>query len=155
MTDGGRPSPDPQPSEWDVGGLHFAVSFRAPAGATFRLSGPVKGTRQELIRFDDFVDSPHYHAPADADPVLFDRASLGEPLDWLVHQMSDHLEEFLTSAGFESVLPMVDTQAVADSAERIRATMTDCVPEGFVRVPGIGLQRDAAGSAAEGSALRG
>jgi hypothetical protein len=148
MTDGERPSPasDPLPREWDVGGLHFAVSFRAPAGATFRLSGPVDGTRRELIRFDDFVDSPHYHAPAEGDPIVFDRASLGEPLDWLVHQISDHLEEFLTSAGFAAVLPMVDTTAAADSADRIRAAMTDCVPPGYVRVPGVGLQRDAAAS---------
>jgi hypothetical protein len=131
------------PREWDVGGLHFAVSFREPAGATFRLSGPVDGSRRELIRFDDFVDSPHYHAPADAEQIMFDRATLGEPLDWLVHQFSDHLEEFLTSAGFEAVLPLVDTRAVADSAERIRATMIACVPDGYVRVPGVGLQRDA------------
>jgi hypothetical protein len=127
--------------EWDVGGLHFAVSFRAPAGATFRLSGPVAGSRRELVRFDDFVDSPHYHAPADADPIMFDRADLGEPLDWLVHQISDHLEELLTSAGFGAMLPAVDTAAVAASAERLRTEMVACVPDGYVRVPGVGLQR--------------
>jgi hypothetical protein len=142
MTDGKR-----ETREWDVGGLHFAVSFRAPQGATFRLSGPVDGSRRELVRFDDFVDSPHYHAPAEGDAIMFDRSTQGEPLDWLVHQISDHLAEFLTTAGHEAVLPMVDTAAVAASAERLKGEMMQCVPDGYVRVPGIGLQR--AGSAAE------
>jgi hypothetical protein len=148
MTDGERESPasDPEPREWDAGGLHFAVSFRVPAGATFRMFGPVAGGRKELVRFDDFVDSPHYHAPADGDPILFDRAALGEPLEWLVRQVSDHLEEFLTSAGFAAVLPEVDTAAAAGSAEQIRAAMIDCVPDGYFRVAGVGLQRN--GSAA-------
>jgi hypothetical protein len=62
----------------------------------------------------------------------------------LVHQISDHLEEFLTAAGFEAVLPAVDTAAVASSAERIRTAMIECVPDGYVRVAGVGLQRASA-----------
>ena len=129
------------PKEWDAGGLHFSVSFRAPAGATFRLSGPVDGQSKELVRFDDFVDSPHYHAPAEADPVAFDRARLGDPLEWLVDQFQNHAEELLTAAGFASLLPQLDTAAVAASGEQLRAAMIACVPAGYVRVPGVGLQR--------------
>jgi hypothetical protein len=128
-------------TEWDAGGLHFLVSFRAPVGATVRVSGsgPVPG--QALLRFDDFVDSPHYHAPADGDPINLDRAIVGEPLDWFVRQMRDHLENLLTAAGFAAILPEIDVRAVSDSAERIRAAMVGCVPDGYVRVPGVGLQR--------------
>jgi hypothetical protein len=117
------------------------VSFRAPVGATLQVSGPVPGSGQALLRFDDFVDSPHYHAPADGDPINLDRAIVGEPLDWFVGQMRDHLEEVLTAAGFAAILPEVDVGAVSDSAEQIRAAMIGCVPDGYVRVPGVGLQR--------------
>jgi hypothetical protein len=127
-------------SEWDCGGLHFAVSFRAPAGATLRVSGDVDGRRAELLRFDDFVDAPHYHAPASADPVMFDRAALGAPLDWFVGQIRDHLAELLTQAGYADVLAGVDLKAVTEGAERVRTTMVSCVPDGYVRVPGVGLQ---------------
>jgi hypothetical protein len=128
-------------TELDAGGLHFAASFRGDSGATLRVSAPVSGAEQEILRFDDFVDSPHYHAPADGPSIRFDRDALGEPLDWLVAQLRDHLEELLTGAGLTELLGAVDPKAVTENAESIRALMEDCVPEGFVRVPGVGLQR--------------
>jgi hypothetical protein len=128
-------------TELDFGGLNFAVSFRGNAGATLRLSGPVGGAQKELLRFDDFVESPHYHVPADGPATMFDRTTLGDPLDWFVSQISDHLEELLTAAGFSEVLPDVDIGAVGANAGSIRKAMEDCVPEGYVRVPGFGLQR--------------
>jgi hypothetical protein len=127
-------------TQWDAGGLRFTVSFRAPVGATLRVSGPVPGAPKALLRFDDFVDSPHYHAPADADSIRLDRAVVGEPLDWFVRQMRDHLEDLLTAAGFAAILPEIDVQAVSGNAEQIRAAMIDCVPDGYLRVPGVGLQ---------------
>ncbi len=130
------------PREWDAGGLHFSVSFNVPAGATFRLSGPVDGHQRELVRFDDFVDSPHYHAPAEGDQIAFDRTRLGDPLEWLVDQVENHVEELLTAAGFAALLPQLDTAAVAASGEQLRTAMIACVPEGYVRVSGVGLQRE-------------
>jgi hypothetical protein len=132
MTDGA--------TELDIGGLQFEASFRG-AGATLRVFGPVGGQRTERLRFDDFIDEPHYHVPAEGDAIMFDRAILGEPLDWFISQVRDHLDELLTTAGFAEVLPGVDLRAVTDNAERIRKAMVDCVPDGFVRVPGLGLQR--------------
>jgi hypothetical protein len=127
-------------TDWDCGGLHFSVSFRAPAGATLRVYGDVDGTRTELLRFDDFVESPHYHAPSSGDAVMFDRDALGEPLEWFVAQIRDHLDELLVTAGFANALANVDVAAVSGGAERVRKAMIDCVPDGYVRVPGVGLQ---------------
>jgi hypothetical protein len=132
---------DTGPTELDLGGLHFDASFRGSAGATLRVSGPVDGVPTELLRFDDFIDGPHYHFPSDADPVVFDPAALGEPLDWLVVQISDHLDQILTDAGFGAVLPGLDLSVVTANAERIRTLMTDCLPEGYERVSGVGLRR--------------
>jgi hypothetical protein len=125
----------------DVGGLHFTASFRGEAGATLRIYGPVATGQREILRFDDFVDAPHYHVPADGPAIMFDRAAMGEPLDWFIAQVRDHLKEMLTTAGFAAVLPAVDLTAVTDNAEMIRKMMVDCVPDHYVRVPGVGLQR--------------
>ena len=57
----------------DCGGLRFEATFRAPAGATLRVFGEVDGDIAELLRFDDFIEDPHYHIPAAADPVPFDQ----------------------------------------------------------------------------------
>ncbi len=135
-----RTSADGREMELDVGGLHFTASFRG-AGATLRVYGPAGGRLKELLRFDDFVDAPHYHVPADDPPIDFDPAQLGEPLAWFVAQIRDHLGEMLTTAGFGDLLPVVDLKAVADNAERVRKMMVDCVPPGYVRALGVGLRR--------------
>jgi hypothetical protein len=131
----------PEPTVWDSGGLHFTATFRSDSGATLRVYGPVAGCPKELLKFDDFVDSPHYHIPADAAPIPFDRATLGDPLEWFVTQLSDHIDELLRTAGFEEVLPRVDAVAIASNANQIRLAMTQCLPDSYVRVPGVGLQR--------------
>ena len=125
----------------ECGRLRFEATFRAPAGATLRVFGDIDGHVTEVLRFDDFIDGPHYHIPAAGDPRPFDQAALGEPLTWIVSQLRDHLPELLAEAGFVSD---VDFDAVADHAEDVRKAMEACVPDGYVRVPGVGLQRSSA-----------
>jgi hypothetical protein len=129
------------PQEFEFGGLRFEVSFRGDLGATLRVAGKVSGEWKEMFRFDDFVDAPHYHAPADAGHINFDRATYGEPLEWYVTQIRDRLPEWLTRSGFAEVLPTIDMTAIVENIGKISAAMQTCLPEGFVRVPGAGLQR--------------
>ena len=133
-------SAPPAATTLEFGGLRFEISFRE-VGATLRVDGCIEGTWTEMLRFDDFVDTPHFHAPADGEAIPFDRASLGEPLAWYVVQIRDHLPEWLEKAGFGDVLPTIDVEAVSLNADRLTEAMNACVPAGFLRVPGIGLQR--------------
>ena len=126
--------------ELEFGGLRFDVYFTGTFGATMRLSGQVDGDWKELLRFDDFVDMPHYHAPADADQINYDSAN-GDPLEWYIAQIRDDLPEWLTKSGYAEVLPSVDFAVVSDNVGQLRDAMHDVVPEGFQRVPGVGLQR--------------
>ena len=128
----------------ECGGLRFEATFRAPAGATLRVFGDVDGQDTELLRFDDFIEGPHYHIPAAGDPIAFDQAELGEPLTWLVSQLRDHLADLLADAGFERALSDTEVDAVTDHADEIRKAMENCVPAGYERVPGIGLRRSPA-----------
>ena len=84
---------------------------------------------------------PHYHAPADAEQINFDRETLGEPLAWYIAQIRDHLPEWLTKSGFADVVPTVDMDEVVRNIDKVDEAMRTCVPEGFVRVPGVGIQR--------------
>lgn len=127
-----------QPKVYEFGGLRFDVSFRGP-GATLRVLGKVGDRFEEMLRFDDFVEDPHFHAPP-AVQMKFDR-SLGEPLAWYIAQIRDHLGEWLEKAGYASVLADVDVDEVTENAWIIEAAMEECVPEGYARVPGVGLQK--------------
>jgi hypothetical protein len=131
-----------EPIEMDLGGLHFSASFRAPAGATLRVSAQAEGGGwQELLRFDDFVEQPHFHVPAAGDATMVDREANGVPLEFFVAQLRDHLPELLTQGGFSKILETVDVDAITSNIDRIRQAMIDVVPDGYARVPGVGLQR--------------
>jgi hypothetical protein len=129
--------------DYEFGGLRFDVSFRAQ-GATLRVLGKIDSHWVEILRFDDFVEGPHFHTPA-ANRMMFDR-SLGEPLAWYVAQVREHLPEWLERAGFGSLIITVDFDEVSRTAHVLEEAMIACVPEGYVREPGVGLQRVAVSS---------
>jgi hypothetical protein len=133
------------PAMLEFGGLRFEVSFR-DVGATLRVDGKRDDRWTEMLRFDDFVDSPHFHAPASGDPIPFDRTAHGEPLAWYVEQIQNHLPEWLEKSGYADVLRTIDVEEVTRNAPRLTEAMEACVPTGFVRVPGVGLQRAAVAS---------
>jgi hypothetical protein len=62
-------------------------------------------------------------------------------MEWYIAQIRDHLPQWLTDSGYGDMVPSVDTDVVAANAPRIRDAMVACVPAGFTRVPGVGLQR--------------
>jgi hypothetical protein len=123
----------------DLGGLRFAVSFRGEVGATLRVLGNVDNGWKELLRFDDFVEAPHYHVPADASATMFDRA-LGDPLEWYLAQLRDNLTELLDRGGFHAIAETIDARAIAAGVDQLRDAVAECVPDTFVRVPGVGLR---------------
>ncbi len=140
MTDSGTDQlgVDEAAREFDFGGLRFDVSFRG-RGPTLRVLGQVGAEWTEMLRFDDFVDEPHFHAPP-AERFSFDR-SLGDPLTWFVAQVRDHLAEWLQRAGFGAILPDIDVAEITAHAGELEAAMARCVPAGCTRVTGYGLQR--------------
>jgi len=138
--DTGAPLAESSPTLLEMGGLRFKVSFRT-VGATLSVYGRLDEAWVELLRFDDFVDGPHFHSPADADSTPFDRATLGEPLAWYIAEIRDHLAERLALAGYGDLVPTLDLEAISRGASALNEAMIACVPAGFVRVPGVGLQR--------------
>ena len=125
MTQAGNPAQEQHPSssaKFAFGGLRFDVAFRDNIGATLRVDGQVDGSWKELLRFDDFVGVPHFHAPADADQINFDPAN-GDPLEWYLTQIRDHLAEWLTTSGYAAVIPSIDMAAVAANIGTLRNAM--------------------------------
>jgi len=138
---GTKVSQDPGATEWEVGGLHLSVAFRRDDGATLRVFGRRPEGWKEMLRFDDFIDSPHYHVSIDKPIIPFDRSKYGDPMEFYVREIRTHLGQLLIEAGFADVAANADLPAVSADAERIRREMIDCVPEGYERVPGVGLRR--------------
>lgn len=137
-TDVAVPESHEEPRLFEFGGLRFDVSFRG-RGATLRVFARAGESWDEVLRFDDFIEDPHFHAPP-AVQMKFDRAN-GEPLAWYIAQIRDHLAEWFETAGYAASLEGVDVAEVSANVAVLERAMEECVPSGFARVPGVGLQK--------------
>jgi hypothetical protein len=124
---------------FEIGGLRFVISSN-DYGANLAVFGDLGQGMVELVRFQDYVDDPHYHAPVGG-WYAFDRAKFGEPLEWWLTQLRDHLPEWLERSGFGELAPSIDFDIVSSNVGRLRDAMVECVPDSFERVPGRGIQR--------------
>lgn len=79
----------------------------------------------EYLRFDIFIDEPHYHyvdrAAGTNTVVEFDTAAHGEMALWMLGQFRDRLPAMLRRAGATGVADAVTTDLGADIASRIEA----------------------------------
>ena len=90
-----------------------------------------------MLRFDDFVDVPHYHAPAESDhAIMLDVKSQGEPIEFYMDVLTSKLPEILPDLGFADVLPTIDNDVVKTNLPTLRAAMSSVLPEGFHRTEG-------------------
>jgi hypothetical protein len=124
---------------FEFGGLRFVVSSN-DYGANLAVFGDTGKGQAELIRFQDYVDDPHYHVPVGG-WHRFDRAALGEPLAWWMARLATDLPEWMEESGFGDYIAAIDFEVVRANLDSLNDAMLACVPEGWVRVPGFGLRR--------------
>jgi hypothetical protein len=124
---------------YELGGLRFIVSSN-DYGANLAVFGDLGKGWVELIRFQDYVDDPHYHAPVGGWNA-FDRNTNGEPLAWWLDQLRDDLAGWLVESGFADRLADIDVDEVRRNLARVEQAMIDCLPASYARIPGHGVKR--------------
>ena len=108
--------------ELQFGGLKFEVYYTRYFGPTTRVFGKQSDEWVEMLRFDDFVDVPHYHAPAESDvAIMLDVSTQGEPIEFYMDVLSNKMEETLAPLGFGDVVPTIDDQVVKQNLPTLRA----------------------------------
>lgn len=125
---------------FEVGGLRFVVCSM-DYGANLAVFGDLGEGWVELIRFQDYADDPHYHAPIGG-WRNFDRNELGEPLAWWLTQLeSRRLATWLEESGFSDLVPSIDYEVVSGNLDQLEQAMYTCLPPEFVREPGYGVRQ--------------
>ena len=123
----------------EFGGLRFVVSSN-DSGANLAVFGDPGGGLVEMIRFQDYVDDPHFHAPVGGWYAL-DRDETPDPLAWWLTQLRDCLPEWLQRSGFAALIAGIDFDAVRVNLPLLEVAMSTCLPDTYVRVPGFGVER--------------
>src|SRR6476469_1232930 len=109
------------------GALHADVAFD-DFGATLHVCGTADGL--EYLRFDCFENEPHYHyiePAAGANTVVrIDELAVGDPIDFSLACVADHLPDMLRKCGGEGLATGIEGEPdkVRAAVDQVRALMT-------------------------------
>ncbi len=89
----------------EVGRFKFDISYRrmrGDQGLSIRISGPVADEQRELLRFDCFDNSPHYHVEVygknDITAINDDDAT-----EWSLRKLTEGFESLIVAAGADAL----------------------------------------------------
>jgi hypothetical protein len=113
---------------FEAGNVWLTVEYRhfcGDEGYDIRVYGRVQGSPRQLLRFDCFKFQPHYHY----DPLGRDERvelagyGMSDAILWTMKQLTHHLPEMLTQAGYPDIAagvqPEAVRQAVADLEQHL------------------------------------
>ena len=116
---------------FEAGNVWLTVEYRhfgGDEGYDIRVYARVGGTPRQILRFDCFQYQPHYHY----DPLGRDERvelagyGMSDAILWTLKQLTYHLPQMLTQAGYPDlaagVQPEAVRQAVAQLEEHLAAT---------------------------------
>ena len=118
----------------EAGGLSFAVEYRhvgQEQGPSVHVFGEVEGSEEEILRFDCFDRTPHYHygfSYIDQPQVLMDEAAIGDPLEWVCDRIRTRLPAMLRKANAGHL-------AAACEAERLDVVSRELLARGRELIP--------------------
>ena len=94
--------------EKNIGPYRLALVYRtvsADKGPTVHVFGPVNGVEQEILRFDCFLERPHYHLGFGylEKPVI--PIEQTDSLAWVLSELSQRFDEYLELSEAGNELP--------------------------------------------------
>ena len=123
----GQPADRDALDRMTVGDLSFAVEYRhvgEEQGPSVHVFGDVDGAEQEILRFDCFDRTPHYHygfSYIDQPQVLMDPAAIGEPLAWVCSRIETRLPALLAKARADHLAASCDPDQLTAVASELLA----------------------------------
>ena len=110
--------PDKDLREFVVGRLRITVENRRTLddeGPAVRVFGTVAKREEQVLRFDCFMDDPHYHYDPDGNNELHHMRDEGieDPIEWTLRRLERNLAEMIRRAGFGSLADQVDHRQIA------------------------------------------
>ncbi len=94
-------------------------------GVAIHVCANQDGEERELLRFDCFLEDPHYHYiswRAHTNEMLhMDPVAMGDPVEFALESIERRLPALLMRAGAADVADLIDRAAVADVLPQVRA----------------------------------
>jgi hypothetical protein len=103
----------------EAGPLKFALQYRkeimTDQGVCIQVIGQVNGEDEEILRFDCFDQTPHYHYGTQKknERINLDKTTTGNPIGWTMDQLRSRLPEMVRRAGYDEIADQLDNFKLA------------------------------------------
>lgn len=118
---------------FEAGNIWLTVEYRhfgGDEGYDIRVYSNINGNPRQILRFDCFRYQPHYHY----DPLGRDERvelagyGMSDAILWTLKQLTYHLPEMLTQAGYPDVAAGVQPEAVREAVAQLEEHLTAVLP---------------------------
>lgn len=117
---------------FEAGNVWLTVEYRhfgGDEGYDIRAYTRVNGVPRQVLRFDCFKYQPHYHYDPLGRDERIELAGYGmsDAILWTLKQLTLHLPEMLTQAGYPEVAAEVLPEAVCDAVAKLEQYLTPAI----------------------------
>jgi len=118
-----------------VGGLRFNVRYRqanTDRGPSLRIYGEVEGKPVQLLRFDCFDQTPHFHYDPEGknNQLRMDKTKVSDPIAWSMDYLRGNVKSLVRIAGYGTLADRLDEAALTAALPGVEQALRDSVPRG-------------------------
>lgn len=122
-----------------VGELRFSVRYsktNTDRGPSLRIYGDVEGKPVQLLRFDCFDGTPHFHYDPEGknNQLRMDKAHVTDPIAWSMDYLRGNIGSLVRLAGYGALADQLDEEALTAALPTVEKALRDSIP---AEAPGL------------------
>jgi len=128
-----------------VGELRFNVRYsktNTDRGPSLRIYGDVEGKPVQLLRFDCFDGTPHFHYDPEGknNQLRMDKAHVTDPIAWSMDYLRGNIGSLVRLAGYGALADQLDEEALTAALPTVEKALRDSIPAGKPGLEASGLR---------------
>jgi predicted DNA-binding ribbon-helix-helix protein len=128
-----------------VGGLRFNVRYsktNADRGPSLRIYGDVEDKPVQLLRFDCFEQTPHFHYDPDGknNQLRMDKTKVSDPISWSMDYLRGNITSLVRVAGYGALADQLDEGVLCAALPTIEKALRDSIPAEMAGMEASGLR---------------
>ena len=127
-----------------VGGLRFNVRYSKTAndrGPSLRIYGDAEDKPVQLLRFDCFEQTPHFHYDPEGknNQLRMDKSKVSDPIAWTMDYLRGNITSLVRIAGYSALAEQLDEGQLCATLPTVEKALRDSIPAEAPRLEASGL----------------
>jgi len=128
-----------------VGGLRFNVRYSKTAndrGPSLRIYGDVEDNPVQLLRFDCFDQTPHFHYDPDGknNQLRMDKTKVSDPIAWSMDYLCGNITSLVRIAGYGALADQLDEGVLDAALPTVEKALRESIPAEMAGLEASGLR---------------